>query len=262
MLGRCPSDAPVLLLAHDPTSFEAYSKWGARLVLCGHTHGGIVRVPYFGGMFPINEGGKLFPEYTGGEYEMDGCRMIVTRGLGSEKGVRFLNAPEISMIPLSLPESRKPAPEKVEVEEKVVEEKPENTMSFAEKAKSQAAIISDWARGEARSLRELLYERSIQIRDFFGLMFGKKRSRFAKAADEKKRRNTYVAPKKPKKQVPDRSKNAGRYTVKPAKRIENENESFGTNYETTMRTDLDDERSDLFRRVDRFSEDRPNKKNK
>ncbi|MBE6759432.1 MAG: metallophosphoesterase [Ruminococcaceae bacterium] len=259
MLGRCPSDAPVLLLAHDPSNFEAYSKWGAQLVLCGHTHGGIVRVPHFGGVFPVDSG-KLFPEYTGGQYEMNDSRMIVTRGLGSTKGVRFLNAPEISVITLSLPESRKPVVEKVE--EEVMEEKNENTMTFAEKAKSQAAIVSDWAKGEARSIRELLYERSIQIRDFFGLMFGKKRSRFAKAADEKKRRNTYVAPKKSKKQIPDRSRNGGRYMVKPAKRIEDENESFGTNYDTTMRTDLDDERSDLFRRVDRFSDDRPNKKRK
>ena len=248
VLGRCPSDAPVLLLAHDPRPFEAYSRWGARLVLCGYSHGGMVRLPHFGGMFPVDEG-KLFPEYTGGVYEMDNCRMIVNRGLGSPKGIRFLNAPEITVVTLSLPESRKPAP--AASEEEPVEEKRESAMSFGERARNQAAIISDWAKGESRSLRELLYERSIQIRDFFGLMFGKKRSRFARAADEKKRQNTYIAPKKPKKQTPDRSRRAGQFMVKPARRIEDENETFGTRYDTENRTGLDDERSDMFRRTDK-----------
>ncbi len=249
MLGRCPSDAPVILLAHDPRPFEAYCKWGAQLVLCGYTHGGLVRLPHFGGLLPVDEG-KLFPQYAGGEYVHDGTRMIVTRGLGTPKGLRFLNAPEISMITLSLPEHRKPAV--AEPEEEAALRK-ENRMTFAEKAKNQAAIITDWAKGETRSLRELLYERSIQIRDFFSLMFGKKRSRFAKAADEKKRSNTYVAPKQPRKQTPDRSRRSGgQFAVKPAKRIDSDGERFGTDYNSTsMRTDLDDERSDMFRRVDR-----------
>lgn len=259
MLGRCPSDAPVLLLTHDPRPFEAYSKWGAQLVLSGYSHGGTVRLPYFGGVFPVDEG-KFFPEYTGGEYELNGSRMIVNRGLGSPKGLRFLNAPEISVITLSLPESRRPAVE--EVEEEVVEEKREPVLSFRERAKNQAAIISDWAKGESRSLRELLYERSIQIRDFFSLMFGKKRSRFAKAADEKKRQNTYIAPKKPKKPAVDRTKRAGQFSVKPAKRIENENESFGTSYESERRTGLDDERSDMFRRDGNGSGQKQGKKSK
>lgn len=248
MLGRCPSDAPVILLAHDPRPFDAYCNWGAQLVLCGYTHGGIVRLPRLGGMLPVDEG-KMFPEYTGGEYVRDNTRMIVTRGLGTPKGLRFLNAPEISMVTLSLPAHRKPA---VAEPEEEAELRKENRMTFAEKAKNQAAIITDWAKGETRSLRELLYERSIQIRDFFSLMFGKKRSRFAKAADEKKRSNTYVAPKQPKKHTPDRSRRSGQYAVKPAKRIDSDGERFGTDYDSTAsRTVLDDERSEMFRKVER-----------
>ncbi len=258
VLGRCPSDAPVLLLTHDPRNFEAYSKWGARLVFSGYSHGGVVRLPYFGGMLPVDEG-KFFPEYAGGEYELDGTRMIVNRGLGSPKGLRFLNAPEITVVTLSMPESRRPVVEQAAEEETAPEVKPESNMTLKERLRSQTAIISDWAKGESRSLRELLYERSIQIRDFFGLMFGKKRSRFAKAADEKKRRNTYIAPKK---QTPDRTKRAGQFTVKPARRIEDENETFGTNYDTDMRTGLDDERSDMFRRDGNGSSQKQGKKRK
>ncbi len=255
VLGRCPTDAPVILLAHDPSAFEAYSKWGAKLVLCGYNHGGLVRLPHFGGMIPV-DGGKLFPEYTGGEYESEGSRMIVSRGLGSSGIPRFLNAPEICVITLSLPEERKPAPE-------VVEEVPAEPVPAAvpirERIRSQFDVVTDWFRSEQRSLRELLYERSVQIRDFFSLMTGKKRSRFAKAADEKIRKNTYVAPKKPKKQpIPDRSKGVpadlykrkGQFTVKPSQRVRDENETFGTSYDTEMRTDLNDERSELFRRSD------------
>jgi len=260
MLGRCPTDAPVLLLAHDPKNFEAYSKWGAQLVISGFMHGGLVRIPHFGGIFSI-DGGKLFPKYTGGEYELDDSRMIVNRGLGSPNGLRFFNAPEITLITLSLPEDRKPVPEPEaeEIAEPVIETV-EAALPLKERIKKQIGFISDWFKSENRSLRELLYERSIQIRDFFSLMTGKKRDRFAKVADEKKRKNTYVAPKKPKKKLPDRSKGAaehykrkGQFTVKPTQRIRDENESFGTNYDAEMRTDLDDERSELFRRTDRDS---------
>lgn len=259
MLGRCPSDAPVLLLAHDPRPFEAYSNWGAQLVISGYSQGGIVRIPCLGGIFPV-DGGKLFPQYTGGEYELNGSRMVVNRGLGSPRGLRFLNAPEITLITLSLPEDRKPVVEPNAGTEKKPIEPTEATLPLKDRIKNQFTFISDWFRSETNSLRELLYERSIQIRDFFSLMTGKKRSRFAKAADEKKRQNTYVAPKKQKKHIPDRSKGAaehykrkGQFTVKPSARIRNEDESFGTNYDAEMRTDLDDERSDLFRRNDNRS---------
>ena len=258
MLGRCPSDAPVLLLAHDPGSFEAYSQWGAQLVICGYQHGGLVRIPHFGGMFSV-DGGKLFPRYTGGEYELDGSCMVVNRGLGSPNGIRFFNAPEITLITLSLPEERKPAVEAAQLPEEEKTEPADPALPLSQRLRSQFDFVSDWFRSETRSLRELLYERSSQIRDFFSLMTGKKRSRFSKAADEKKRQNTYIAPKKTKKHIPDRSKGAaehykrkGQFTVKPTQHTRvSDDESFGTNYDNSdLRTGLDDERSEMFRRKD------------
>lgn len=247
MLGRCPSDAPVLLLAHDPSAFDAYCAWGADVILCGHEHGGLIRLPYLGGFFAPEKGSRR-SKYSGGLYENDGHHMLVTRGLGTPSAFRFLNAPEVSMLILSLPEDKKPAPPP-----EPAEPKPEDEVimpvaasePLGERVRRQASIISDWGRGEARSLRELLYERSIQIRDFFSLMFGKKRSRFAKTADEKKKASIYVAPKKPKPTRYEKLRSKGQFTVRKVDPEEDDfSGSFGTDYDAHMRTDFDDERSD------------------
>ena len=39
-----------LAKAFNPVYFDAYSEWGADLVLSGHMHGGVIRVPYYGGL--------------------------------------------------------------------------------------------------------------------------------------------------------------------------------------------------------------------
>ena len=50
---------------HEPAIFEAFTPttWGD-LVLCGHTHGGVIRVPVLGPLY-THDGG-LFPERSGG----------------------------------------------------------------------------------------------------------------------------------------------------------------------------------------------------
>ena len=35
-----------ILIAHNPDYFEDYAGWGAQLVLSGHVHGGIMRLPF------------------------------------------------------------------------------------------------------------------------------------------------------------------------------------------------------------------------
>ena len=88
-----------LLLAHNPEYFPQYAKWGADLVLSGHLHGGIARLPLFGGV--ISPSLRLFPRYDAGEFEMEGSRMIISRGLGLHHiKLRFFNSPEISVIKL------------------------------------------------------------------------------------------------------------------------------------------------------------------
>lgn len=88
-----------ILLAHNPNFIEAYTKWGADLVLSGHIHGGMVRMPYIGGIFSPDT--MFFPKYTSGVYNVNDKNLIVSRGLGrGVRGFRFLNRPEINVITL------------------------------------------------------------------------------------------------------------------------------------------------------------------
>ena len=70
-----------ILLAHNPDYFPSYRKWGADLVLSGHVHGGVMRLPLLGGVIGTNF--RLFPKYDGGKFEEEKAVMIVSRGLGA-----------------------------------------------------------------------------------------------------------------------------------------------------------------------------------
>lgn len=82
-----------ILLSHNPFFFEAYAKWGADLVLSGHCHGGIVRLPFIGGILSPER--KFFPKYTKGVYEIPDSKMVLTAGLGK---FRLNNPSEIVLI--------------------------------------------------------------------------------------------------------------------------------------------------------------------
>ena len=89
-----------ILLAHNPNFIDSYAKWGADLTLSGHIHGGMVRIPFLGGVFSPDT--VLFPKYSSGLYEVDGKKLIVSRGLGrGVRGFRFFNKPEINVITLN-----------------------------------------------------------------------------------------------------------------------------------------------------------------
>ena len=92
-----------ILLSHRPEYFETeYKNVPFDLILCGHAHGGQVRIPYLlNGLFAPDQG--LFPKYAGGRYD-DGARtMIVSRGLARESTAvpRVFNRPELVIIDLT-----------------------------------------------------------------------------------------------------------------------------------------------------------------
>lgn len=98
-LGDCKQDSFHILLAHNPCYFETYASWGADLTLSGHLHGGIVRLPYLGGV--IAPSYQLFPKYDAGLFQKGEKKMIVSVGLGSHSiKVRLLNPPKIDVITL------------------------------------------------------------------------------------------------------------------------------------------------------------------
>lgn len=88
-----------VVLAHEPQYFARYAGTGVDLVLSGHAHGGQFRLPFVGGIVAPDQG--FLPEYTAGEYYMNGTEMIVSRGLGNSViPVRLFNYPEIVCVEL------------------------------------------------------------------------------------------------------------------------------------------------------------------
>lgn len=83
-----------ILIAHNPDYFEDYARWGAQLVLSGHVHGGIMRLPFLGGV--IAPSYKIFPKYDGGVFRSGESVMLLGRGLGSHTlPFRFFNPAEL-----------------------------------------------------------------------------------------------------------------------------------------------------------------------
>jgi uncharacterized protein len=91
------SDPFIILLEHRNIFLKRFSNLGIDLVLCGHAHGGIIRLPFIGGL--VGPSRELFPQYTSGVYTENGTNMLVSRGIGNAMGVpRFLNNPEIPVV--------------------------------------------------------------------------------------------------------------------------------------------------------------------
>lgn len=89
-----------ILLAHNPDYFRSYAEYGADLTISGHLHGGIVRLPFFGGL--LSPQYRLFPKYDSGEYHEQGKTLLVSRGLGMHTiKVRVWNRPELMVFTLN-----------------------------------------------------------------------------------------------------------------------------------------------------------------
>jgi predicted MPP superfamily phosphohydrolase len=85
-----------LLLYHSPDLIEEAARQQIDLYLAGHTHGGQIRLPFYGALFTRSEHGR---QYVSGLFERDGTTAYVSRGLGLEGSAmpraRFLCRPEI-----------------------------------------------------------------------------------------------------------------------------------------------------------------------
>ena len=97
LLGEPEESYYNILLAHHPSYFEAYAGWGADLTLSGHLHGGIVRLPFLGGV--ISPQIRLFPKYDRGMFDKNGKKLIVSAGLGAHTiNIRINNPAELVII--------------------------------------------------------------------------------------------------------------------------------------------------------------------
>ena len=87
-----------ILLYHASNCFDQISSYGYDIILSGHSHGGIVRLPFIGGLFGNNR--ELFPKYAGGVYKENNSTLFSSKGLGDTVIPRFYNPPEIVVITL------------------------------------------------------------------------------------------------------------------------------------------------------------------
>ena len=97
-LGKCKNENTILL-AHNPAYAKEYASWGAKLTVSGHTHGGLVRIPGIGSV--LSPQFELFPKYDGGIYDIDGKKIIVSKGLGTHTfHIRIFDRAEVVLIRL------------------------------------------------------------------------------------------------------------------------------------------------------------------
>lgn len=93
-----------LVLNHTPDLLEEAAERGAHLYLCGHTHGGQVRVPLWGAIVTNSKTGKRF---EAGLHRVGHTWGYTSRGLGLEPRpapqVRFLCRPEVTLITVRPP---------------------------------------------------------------------------------------------------------------------------------------------------------------
>lgn len=94
------TDRTTVLLCHRPDSFIFYDSaqhWGIDLILCGHTHGGLIRLPLIGSLYLPDQG--FFPKYDKGLYDFGGSHMAISAGLAGHNGIpRFYDPPEVTVV--------------------------------------------------------------------------------------------------------------------------------------------------------------------
>ncbi len=90
-----PGGGPRIVLCHNPDAKESLGGYGWDLMLCGHTHGGQLVVPFLGWrpFAPVRD-----RRHMEGLREWAGRPVFVTRGVGNLHGMRFNCPPEVSLV--------------------------------------------------------------------------------------------------------------------------------------------------------------------
>lgn len=101
------ADSVRVLLYHSPELMPVVQQYPIDLYLCGHTHGGQIRAPWYGAILTSSALGK---RYEMGPYVEQNTTLYISRGIGLEglsaPRMRLLCPPEIILFTLAGPNGR------------------------------------------------------------------------------------------------------------------------------------------------------------
>jgi predicted MPP superfamily phosphohydrolase len=89
-----------LCLSHTPDNFYWGQSHGISLMLCGHVHGGGIRVPMIGSIFVPSVYGRRFDQ---GVFAENGLTMVVSRGVSGKEPIRIRCNPQVIRLTLTRP---------------------------------------------------------------------------------------------------------------------------------------------------------------
>lgn len=95
-LDDVPTDAPTILLSHNPDIIQSPRIGQVDLVLSGHTHGGQIVLPFWGPAHTQVE--FIARENVSGFFSHAGAQVYITRGLGEGIPFRFGARPQLALI--------------------------------------------------------------------------------------------------------------------------------------------------------------------
>ena len=87
-----------ILLYHDSKKFNYLAEYGYDLILSGHGHGGLIRIPFLGGLLGTDY--SFFPKYDYGVFQEKNSTMVASSGLGDARVPRWNNPRECVLIRL------------------------------------------------------------------------------------------------------------------------------------------------------------------
>ncbi len=96
-LSTAPAGLFRLCLSHTPDNFYWGQANNIGLMLCGHVHGGAIRIPLIGPIFVPSVYGRRFDS---GVFDENGTAMVISRGLSGREPLRFRCNPQAIRLTL------------------------------------------------------------------------------------------------------------------------------------------------------------------
>ena len=94
-------DAYHFVLTHSPQAFDALSVSTADLAVCGHTHGGQVRLPWIGALYA--PGGGFMPRLDKGLFDAGNAKLYIDSGVGASSPLRLNDQSQVTLITIRHP---------------------------------------------------------------------------------------------------------------------------------------------------------------